>query len=122
MLYSHDGMPSVFVVGADWKLRGGVRAELRERGVEALGMERMDDAMRAVAGGEIPAAIVVDAECLDAGAAGLDALVRRVPILVVASGAVETPSFPSGVIVMRRPVSIGEVVNRVIELLQGQAA
>ena len=85
-------------------------------------MERMDDAMCAVAGGEIPAAIVVDGECLDAGAADLDALAQRVPVLVVVSGAVGTPSFPLGVIVLRRPVSVGEVVNRVIELLQGQAA
>ena len=115
-------MPSVFVVGADWNLRGGVRAELRERGVEALGMERLDDAMRAIAAGQIPAAIVVDAECLAAGVAGLDALARRVPFLVVATRSMETPALPRGAVVLHRPVSVGEVVNRVIELLQGQAA
>lgn len=115
-------MPSVFVVGADWNLRGGVRAELRERGVEALGMECLEDAATTIATGTVPAAIVVDAECLDAGTSALEAIARRLPIVVIASRAVEPPALPAAATVLYRPVSVGEIVNRVIELLQGQAA
>jgi DNA-binding response OmpR family regulator len=122
MLYSHGKMPSVFVVGADWKLRAGVRAELRERGIEALGMEKMEDALGAVAQGPLPAAIVVDAESLDPRAAGVETLARRVPFLVVATRTVEAPRLEGAAAVMYRPVSVGEVVERVMELLQGRAA
>jgi DNA-binding response OmpR family regulator len=121
MLYWFDGMAGVIVVGMDWKLRAGVRAELLGRGIEALGMENLVDALREVERGGIPSAIVVDAECL-AGATGLDALARRVPVLVVASRAVQTPRTPLAATVIYRPVSIGEIVSRVLELLQGQAA
>ena len=41
-------MPVVFVVARDWTLRMGVRAELRELGIEALGMESAEDAGRAL--------------------------------------------------------------------------
>lgn len=121
MLYSFDGMAGVLVVGMDWKLRAGVRAELVGRGIEALGMESVDEALRDVARGEIPSAIVVDADCLGR-ASGLDALARRVPILVVASRALQPPRLPAAANVIYRPVSIGEIVSRVLQLLQGQAA
>ena len=45
-----SGMPTVFVIAQDWQLRTSVRAELREQGVEALGMERVDDAAQAIDG------------------------------------------------------------------------
>ena len=41
-------MPTVFIIGKDWKLRSLVRAELREHGIEALGMETPQEAAQAV--------------------------------------------------------------------------
>ena len=114
-------MAGVIVAGMDWKLRAGVRAELLGRGIEALGMERMDDALNQFARGDFPSAIVVDADSLGRDTV-LDALARRVPILVVASRTVQTSRLPAGATVVYRPVSVGEIVSRVIELLQGQAA
>jgi len=35
MRYSKIWMPVVFVIATDWKLRTAVRAELRERGIDA---------------------------------------------------------------------------------------
>src|SRR5262249_58954692 len=54
-------MPIVFVISKDWTLRALVRAELRHAGIEALGMESVDDAGRAIAEGHAPSAIGLDA-------------------------------------------------------------
>src|SRR3984893_1586260 len=54
MLYSAPKMPVVFIVSGEWDLRGAVRAELREAGMEGLGMETVEDMARAIAGGNGP--------------------------------------------------------------------
>jgi len=115
-------MPAVFVVARDWTLRTGVRAELRERGVDALGMESADDAGRAVASGQIPAVIVMEATPEMTGDAAIRQLVERVPAIVIASRT-QTVKLPPVDTVLYRPVRIGEIVARVEELLrQGHAA
>lgn len=116
-------MPTVFVIARDWMLRSGVRAELRERGVEALGMESVADAERAIAGGTMPAAVVVDAD--DAPAAGvnaLDAIARRAPMLVIASRMAAGAAPPNAADVLARPITVGEIVARVLKLLEGTPA
>jgi hypothetical protein len=85
-------------------------------------MERLDDAATTISTGTVPAAIVVDAECLEAGSAGLEAMARRLPVLVIASRTVALPALPAAAAVLYRPLTVGEIVARVIELLQGQAA
>src|ERR1700730_13194111 len=47
MLYSPAKMAIVFVIARDWTLRTPVRAELRELGIDALGMESPEDVGRA---------------------------------------------------------------------------
>ena len=47
-------MHTVFVIATDWTLRAGVRAELRELGIDALGMDSADDAGRALAENQTP--------------------------------------------------------------------
>jgi DNA-binding response OmpR family regulator len=122
MLCSLDGMPTVFVIARDWTLRTSVRAELRERGVDALGMDSADDAGRAVASGQMPAVIVMEATAEIAGAAAILQLVERVPTIVIASRT-ESVKLPPVDTVLYRPVRIGEIVARVEELLrQGHAA
>jgi len=117
MLYFPAGMPVVYVIGEDWTLRAGVRAELRERGVDALGMETAADAGNALAAGEMPSAIV-----LDVGAAidpAIQTLVSRIPTIVIAS---RTTTFSPGSAakVFFRPVQIREIVTSVLELLKGR--
>src|SRR5579872_5152900 len=98
----------VFVIATDWKLRAGVRAELRELGIEAMGMESVDDAGRA---------IVLEATGELMGGAGVQNLVARVPTIVIASRT-ETVEIPQGAEVMYRPVSVGEIVERVRKILK----
>ena len=105
----------VFVIATDWKLRAGVRAELRELGIEALGMESVDDAGR-IARNEMPGAIVLEATGELMGGAGVQNLVARVPTIVIASRT-ETVEIPQGAEVMYRPVSVGEIVERVRKIL-----
>ncbi len=111
----------VFVVARDWMLRSGVRAELRERGIEALGMESSDDVGKALAEGTGPTAIVLDATEDTPGNPVLRELARRVPVVLIASRTLKPLPFPAAV-VLNRPVRIGDVVACVCRILQGCAA
>jgi len=122
MLDSIDKMPVVFVIARDWNLRAGVRAELRERGVEALGMDVPADAGRAIASGQLPAVVVLEAIPELAGDPGLRKLVESMPTILIASRT-ETVPLPPVDTVFYRPVRIGEIVARVYELIaRGHAA
>ncbi|HEV2315810.1 MAG TPA: hypothetical protein VGR94_10925 [Candidatus Acidoferrales bacterium] len=119
MLYSLAGMPVVYVIGEDWTLRAGVRAELRERGVEALGMETSADASAALAAGQTPSAIVLDANSKAASDPTLQKLVGRVPSVVVASRT-SSVRLGSATKTLFRPVQIRAIVTAVVDLLKGQ--
>ena len=122
MRYSNNGMPVVFVIATDWKLRAAVRAELRERGIDALGMDTAEDIGRALAGGAVPAVVVLEANAELASDPAIQGLVARVPTVLVASRT-ETVALPRVAAVFYRPVRIGEIVEKVNELLaRGQAA
>jgi hypothetical protein len=122
MRYSNNGMPVVFVIATDWKLRAAVRAELRERGIDALGMDTAEDIGRALAGGAVPAVVVLEANAELAGDPAIQGLVARVLTVLVASRT-ETVALPRVAAVFYRPVRIGEIVEKVNELLaRGQAA
>jgi len=115
-------MPLVFVIATDWKLRAAVRAELRERGIDALGMDAADDVGRALVRGEMPAVIVLEANAQLAGDASIQRLVERAPTVLVASRT-ETVPLPRVAAVFYRPVRIGEIVAKVAELLaRGEVA
>ncbi len=102
------GMPTVFVISKDWSLRLAVRSELLHAGVEALGMESVDDLARAVAQGTAPSAVVLDV-------AGEGAALS-------ASRVEPAPPLEGAAAVLYRPVRVGEIVARVRQLLEGQAA
>lgn len=110
-------MPVVFVIARNWALRTGVRAELRERGMEALGMESASEAGAAIAAGEMPAVVVIEAGSEITGDPAIQELVQRVPAILVASRT-ETVPLPPVDTVFYRPVRIGEVVARVKELVR----
>ena len=112
----------MFVIATDWKLRTAVRAELRERGVDALGMESAEDAGRALGLGEVPAAVVLEATAELAADAGIQKLVGRVPTVLIASRT-ETVALPDVAVVFYRPVSVGAIVAKVGEMLaRGESA
>jgi hypothetical protein len=121
-------MPLVFVVAADWKLRSAVRAELRERGVDALGMDSPDAAGCALARRQLPDALVVEGTSDIAGDPAMEQLMSRLPTVLIASRTEKIPissrekAKPRGA-VLYRPVLVGEIVSTVLKLLhKGQAA
>ena len=113
-------MPTVFVIGEDWTLRSLVRAELRERGIEALGMETPEQAAQAAAAGALPSAVVLDATTLGGELVALPWLARSVPVLVVTSLGALAPAWAAAVLC--KPVRVGEIVAGVENLLEGLAA
>ncbi|HEV2296991.1 MAG TPA: hypothetical protein VGR72_00555 [Candidatus Acidoferrales bacterium] len=114
-------MPVVFVIAEDWALRAGVRAELRERGIEALGMETAGDAGVALAANEMPSVIVLDASAKAAADAAIQQLAARVPTIMIASRT-EPAQIPRAAKVFYRPVRIADIVAGVMELIQGSPA
>lgn len=120
-------MPTIFVISRDWTLRVMVRAELRHAGLDALGMESVEDVAEALAHGKAPSAVVLDATSEaalshSASRAALANLAKRVPMLVVASRVDQGPPLEGAAAVLYRPVRVGEIVARVQQLLDGQAA
>ncbi len=112
-------MPVVFVLASDWTLRSSIRAELRELGIEAVGMETADDVGRAIAAGEMPAVVVVEGTAPLASHPAIQNLVRTVRTVLIASRT-ETIPLPPVTRIFYRPVRIGEIVTAVQELLQGR--
>lgn len=130
MLHFGEGMPLVFVIARDWILRSSVRAELRERGVDALGIDSADDVGRALAEQQVPAAVVVEGTAEFMCHPGIQSLVSRIPTILIASRSERIPLLTPEergklhlAALLYRPVLIGEVVSRVMSLLRkGQAA
>jgi DNA-binding response OmpR family regulator len=129
MLYSPAKMAIVFVIARDWTLRTTVRAELRELGIDALGMESADEVGSALAAGQIPAVVVLEGTSEIAGDPAVQKLIKRVPTILVASRMESLPLHPEGpakppvfASVFYRPVRIAEIVARVLEILERGAA
>jgi DNA-binding response OmpR family regulator len=123
MLYSAPKMPVVFIVSSEWDLRGAVRAELREAGIEALGMETVEDMARAIAGGMAPSLVVLDGAQLHKTEArqALQNLGSRVPLLVIDSRLKPAPPL-RGAKTLLRPVSVKEIVASVLAMLSSPAS
>jgi DNA-binding response OmpR family regulator len=115
-------MPVVFIVSGEWDLRGAVRAELREAGVNALGLETTEDMATIIAGGTAPALVVLDGAELHKAETreALQNLSARVPILVVESRLNPAPPLPGAQTILR-PVQVKEIVARVLAMLSSAA-
>ena len=130
MLHLLERMPLVFIIAQDWILRTAVRAELRERGVDALGMDTPDDLGRMIASGHIPALIVLEGVAELVSDAGVQTLISNVPTVLIASRTERIllslrneGQAPCRGAVLYRPVRISDVVSRVMNMLRkGQAA
>lgn len=123
MLYSFVGMSPVFVISRDWDLRGAVRAELREAGIDARGAKTIDDLGVAIAAGTVPSVVVVGGAELQnpVARAALKNIAGQVAVLVVDSHVSPAPPLP-GSQLMQRPVQVKEIVGRVLAMLRGEAA
>ena len=108
-------LPIVFVVSRDWSLRTPLRAELREHGVEALGIETADDVGKALAQGIVPAVVVIDGAELEQEPArqAIANLAQQVAVLVVDSRLSPAPEI-RGTERLLRPISVGDIARRVL--------
>jgi hypothetical protein len=97
-------------------MRTAVRAELRELGIDALGMDSADDADRAIASGGLPNVVALEATAEFLGDPRIQNLVQRVPAVLIVSRTVQV-SLPDVPAVLYRPVLIADIVVRVRELL-----
>ena len=109
-------MPVAFIIAPDWTLRTALRAELRESGIDALGMDSPNDVAYARASAQIPNVVVVEAtpELLDD--LRIQSLLRRVPAILIASRTLNVPLPPTAA-VLYRPVRIADIVASVNDLL-----
>jgi len=116
-------MPVVLIVSGEWNLRGAVRVELREAGIDALGMESVEDMARTIASGLAPSLIVLDGAQLHKmeTRAAVRNLASRVPILVIDSRVRPAPALP-GAQTIPRPVQVKEIVARVLAILSSRAS
>jgi len=126
MLSPGNKMAIVFVIARDWTPRTAVRAELRESGVDALGMESAEDVGRAVASGQMPQAVVLEAAGEIVADSAVQKLISRVPTVLIASRTEKIPLPPASVAgaaeVFYRPVRIADIVSRVRQILDRGAA
>lgn len=109
-------MRIVFVIAADWALRTALRAQLRELGIEALGMDSADDIARLIPSGRPPDAVVLEAAAELLGDSRIQKLIHRAPTILIASRTVAVP-LPPGHVVLYRPIRIADIVDRVSRLL-----
>jgi DNA-binding response OmpR family regulator len=116
MRYPKIWMPAVLVIAKDWKLRGAVQTELRERGIDALAMDSVEAVERVLASGDLPAVVVLEATSEFRGEPAIQKVVARVPTIVIASRT-ETVPLPQVAGVFYRPVSVAEIVAKVSELI-----
>ena len=110
-------MPIVFVLAQDWTLRTALRAELRERGFLALGMETPDEVGEALASGEMPRVMVVEATARIALDPAIKKMMEAVPTILIASRT-EVLELPKVAALFYRPVRIAEIVDKVGELVR----
>jgi hypothetical protein len=116
-------MPVVFIVSGEWDLRGAVRAELREAGIEALGMETVEDMAQTIAGGIAPALVVLDGAQLHRPETrqALQNLSSRMPMLVIDSRLNPASPLP-GAQTIFRPVQVKGIVARVLGMLSSPSS
>lgn len=116
MLLLRLEMQTVFIVAADWTLRAAVRAELRELGVKALGMESADDVGKALAAGESPSLVLLEGLPEFTADPAIAKLAAQTPTVVIGSRTSKV-DFPAVAAVLYKPVRIAEIVQRIQTLL-----
>lgn len=120
--------PLVWVIGAERGPRAALRAELIERGHDAVGFETLRDAVLASRSPAAlqPAAVAIDLHEQAADEAALDALFALGVPTVAVAGATETgdPSLQARPWAswLRRPITLGELADAVADLVRSRDA
>jgi hypothetical protein len=114
--------PLVWVIGAERGPRAALRAELIERGYDAIGFETLRDAVLAgrLPAAQRPAVVTIDLHDQRADAALLDALFALgAPIVAVAGGAeTNDPRLRPRrwACWLRRPITLGAIADAIAAL------
>jgi hypothetical protein len=113
---------AAIVVIKDWKERAFLRAELIEEGIRTFAVETMDDAKEWLSDPRVlPIIVIYDTQFQDNPPQDTEHLrkyISDVPILIITSRFEACPNSGFKHII-RRPVTIGDIVNRVKEILKG---
>jgi DNA-binding response OmpR family regulator len=115
---------ALILVAKDWRERAFIRAELIEEGIRTLAVEDMDEAEKWLKDPEIvPMIIVYDTKYQENVRDDINRLLKyssSVPVLIIA-GASEKKALGTELgklYVVSRPITIGEVVRKVKEILR----
>jgi hypothetical protein len=117
--------PLVWLIAAERGPRSALRAELIERGYDAVGFETLRDAVLTgrLPGARKPAVVTIDLHDQLAEAALLDALFAFGAPIVAVAGAAETSDphlrarpWASW---LRRPITLGAIADTVCDLARG---
>ncbi len=105
----------VFIIGRDWKFRALLRAELLEKGLEAMGVGSLDEAGQLLASGAPPRVTVFDMADFDAARdlGCLLALAQSGRLLLLISPGMEPPQELCAATILARPVAIGTIVEEI---------
>jgi len=112
--------PVVWIVNADQWPRAYLRAELIERGYDAIGFVTLEDAVARLVlpSSRRPSLLVIDlhGQVVDARLSGV--LIRQgVPVVAIVDAASSSPGeIAATVVILRRPLTIGAIADRVDEL------
>ncbi len=120
MNYTTGGGPAIWIVDSEQWPRAALRAELLERGYEAVGFLRLADALerlRTVPTRDRPRAVVLELRGQEAGREALEELARSGAPVILLGGEVELsePSLRSfeWAATLRRPITLGSVADLV---------
>ena len=116
--------PEVVLLGAEWKSRALIRAQLIEEGFEVVATNTWAMTRRQLRPGSKPAFVVVDVKGLDHPETvlrDLAVLMKPERVLVLTAAATVAPSEISrlGFHVLNRPLTIAAVVREVTKALRG---
>jgi hypothetical protein len=117
--------PVVWIVDSEHWPRACLRAELIERGYDALGFETLADALvrLVLPGSPGPRVVVIDLTDQPVDRRQLESFVRAGAALIGIAGAVEVARPAQGnlpwTVLLQRPVSLGEIAGCVARLLRG---
>jgi hypothetical protein len=119
-VYYHSVTQSVvFIIGRDWKFRALLRAELVQKGLEALGLESLDEAGQLIASGTPPRLTIFDMNDFEATGdlAHLLALCQSGRLLLLVSPGTKLPQQLASAATLSRPVSIGTIAEEIFRIL-----
>lgn len=124
MATSREPSPDVVLLGAEWKARALIRAQLIEEGFDVVATNTWTMMRRHLRPGSKPRFVVVDVKGLndpERVLRDLAVLMKPERVLVVSATATVPPSLISrlGFRVLHRPLTIAAIVVAVSEALRG---